>query len=107
MLLLKERRGFPEFPVDITSKEGQRFLKGITHDCMDELFEANQHLKNSKNHRATEVKEIDRGAYVEELVDALHFFFEIAISSGVTLDELHDSYMKKGRINEHRIKSGY
>ena len=107
MRLLQQKRGFPEFPVDISSKDGQRFLKGITHDCMDELFEANQHLKNSKNHRATEVRDVDRPAYVEELVDALHYFFEIAISSGISLDELYDAYLKKGEINESRIKNGY
>lgn len=107
MNLLREKRGFPGFPVDMSSKEGQRFLKGITHDCMDELFEANQHLKNSKNHRATEVKDIDRSAYVEELVDALHYFFEIAIASGITLDELYDAYISKGVTNVTRIKNGY
>lgn len=107
MQLLQKKRGFPEFPVDITSKSGQKFLKSITHECMGELFEANQELKNSKGHRATEINEIDRGAYVEELVDSLHFFFEIVIASGVTLDELYSSYIKKGEINTSRIENGY
>lgn len=107
MKLLQEKRGFPDFPVDITSKSGQKFLKNITHECMGELFEANQELKNSKNHRVTEISHIDRDAYVEELVDSLHFFFEIVIASGVTLDELYDSYMKKGEINFSRIENGY
>jgi hypothetical protein len=107
MKLLQEKRGFPDFPVDITSKSGQKFLKNITHECMGELFEANQELKNSKNHRATDISHIDRDAYVEELVDSLHFFFEIVIASGVTLDELYDFYMKKGEINFSRIENGY
>jgi len=107
MKLLQKKRGFPEFPVDIQSKAGQKFLKSITHECMGELFEANQELKNSKGHRATEINEIDRDAYVEELVDSLHFFFEIAIASGVTLDELYSSYIKKGNINVNRIENGY
>lgn len=107
MKLLCERRGFPQFPVDMKTKVGQRFLKGITYDCMDELFEANQELKNSKGHRATEISELDREAYVEELTDALHYFFEIVIASGVTLDEMHEAYMKKGEVNRKRIESGY
>jgi hypothetical protein len=107
MELLRQQRDFPPFPVDPTSKSGQKLLKGITHECMHELFEANQTLKNSKDHRATDVKEFDREHYVEELVDALHYFFEIAILSGITLDELHDSYMKKGETNVNRIKNGY
>lgn len=107
MRLLCEKRGFPSFPVDITSKSGQKFLKGVAHDCMDELFEAIQHLKNGKDHRVTEVPDIDRDKYVEELVDALHFFFEVAIASGVTLDELYGAYITKGETNVRRIASGY
>lgn len=107
MKLLQDKRGFPSFPVDMKSKTGQKFLKSITHECMGELFEANQELKNSKGHRATEISEIDRDAYIEELVDSLHFFFEIVIASGVSLDELYDAYMKKGEINFQRIENGY
>ena len=107
MDLLRNHRNFPEYPVDLTSKSGQKFLKGITHECMHELFEANQALKNSKDHRATDVKDFDREHYVEELVDALHYFFEIAILSNVQVDELYSAYMKKGNINIERIKNGY
>jgi len=107
MLLLQKKRGFPEFPVDINSKSGQKFLKSVTYECMGELFEANQELKNSKGHRATEVPEIDREAYVEELADSLHYFFEIVIASGVSLDEIYDLYMKKGEVNVKRIEGGY
>jgi len=107
MELLQDKRNFPDFPVDVSSKAGQKFLKGITHECMHELFEANLILKNSKDHRETDVSEFDRSSYVEELVDALHYFFEIAISSGVSMDELHEAYMKKGKINVDRIKNGY
>jgi len=107
MRLLQSRRNFPEFPVDVTTKTGQKFLKGITHECMHELFEANLLLKNSKDHRATDVSEFNREDYVEELVDALHYFFEIAISSGVSMEELHAAYVKKGQINIDRIENGY
>ena len=107
MELLQERRDFTKFPVDMTSKSGQKLLKGITQECMHELFEANLLLKNSKDHRATDVDDFDRDGYVEELVDALHYFFEIAILSGVSLEELHASYMKKGNVNINRIESGY
>jgi predicted house-cleaning noncanonical NTP pyrophosphatase (MazG superfamily) len=107
MKLLQEKRNFPAFPVDPTSKFGQKFLKGITHECMHELFEANLLLKNSKDHRVTDVVEFDRDSYVEELADALHYFFEIAILSGVSLEELREVYVKKGEINIERIENGY
>jgi len=107
MHLLQEKRSFPEFPTDITSKSGQKFLKDITHHMMDELFEAGQHLKNAKSHRATLIPEIDREAYKEELVDALHLYFELVIASGITLEELCEAYLKKGVVNEKRINAGY
>ena len=107
MKLLQAKRNFPNFPVDINSKSGQKFLKSITHECMGELFEANQELKNSKVHRETEIPEINRDAYVEELADSLHYFFEIVIASGVSIDELYNVYMKKGDINVKRIVEGY
>lgn len=107
MELLQSRRDFPQFPVDMTTKPGQKLLKGITHECMHELFEANQALRNSKDHRVTDVNDFNREHYVEELVDALHYFFEIAILSGVSLDELYDAYIKKGQVNVDRIESGY
>jgi hypothetical protein len=107
MVLLQEKRNFPQFPTDITSKKGQQFLKDIRNHLMEELFEAGQHLKNAKSHRATELPEVDREAYKEELVDALHLYFELVIASGVSLDELYDAYMKKGDVNFERIRTGY
>jgi len=107
MRLLQRKRNFPDFPTDITSKKGQQFLKDIRNHLMEELFEAGQHLKNAKSHRATDLPEVDREAYVEELVDALHLYFELVIASGVTMDELHKSYMDKGRVNIERIEGGY
>lgn len=107
MKLLQEKRNFPTFPVDISSKNGQKLLKDITHHMMDELFEAGQHLKNSKSHRQTLVPEVDREAYKEELVDALHLYFELVIASGITLEEMVEAYLSKGRTNTSRIENGY
>jgi hypothetical protein len=107
MQLLVDRRDFPKFPVDLQSKVGQKFLKDITHECQHELFEANQHLKNSKTHRATEIDSFEREAYVEELSDAMHYLFEIAIASGISANEMYNAYMKKGEINTKRILTGY
>lgn len=107
MRLLQAKRGFPEFPVDLTSKSGQRLCKEIAHEAMDELHEALQHLKNSKQHRATEVREFDRARYLEELSDHLHFFVELCIVSGVTPTELLLAYLDKGGTNVARIMSGY
>jgi dimeric dUTPase (all-alpha-NTP-PPase superfamily) len=107
MELLQEERDFPEFPVDLTTKKGQKFLKGIAHDAMDELFEAIQHLKNSKDHRLSASGEVDRQKYLEELIDCLHYFYEVVIASGISVEELFEAYVKKGETNTQRILSGY
>lgn len=107
MRLLQDKRNFPQFPTDLTSKKGQQFLKDIRNHLMEELFEAGQHLKNAKSHRATDVPEVDREAYKEELVDALHLYFELVIASGITAQELVDAYLKKGATNFERIRTGY
>lgn len=107
MRLLQRKRDWPEFPADLTSKKGQQFLKDIRTHLMEELFEAGQHLKNAKAHRATELPEVDREAYKEELVDALHLYLELVIASGISLDELYQAYMRKGEVNVARIEGGY
>jgi hypothetical protein len=105
--LLRDERQHPDFPLDLKEKKNQQMLKHLAHECMHELFEANHLLKNSKNHRVTEVKDFDRESYKEELVDALHYFFGIVIYSGISVDELHEAFMRKGEINVQRVKNGY
>lgn len=107
MQLLKEKRGFPKFPVDISTKHGQKLLKEIRNHLIEELFEAGQHLRNSKTHRITELPEVDRDAYLEELVDAQHLLFELVIASGFSLEQYVQSYMLKGRVNDARIRGDY
>jgi|ETNvirenome_6_85_1030632.scaffolds.fasta_scaffold53614_2 hypothetical protein len=105
--LLQKYRDHPNIPFDITDKKSQQFLRQLAFECMGELFEANIHLKNSKSHRKTNIVEFDRDKYIEELSDVLHYFFGIAICSGVTSDELYEAYMTKGETNVKRILDGY
>ena len=107
MDLLKKHRNFPDFPVDLSSKEGQKIVKSVAHDCMHELFEAIHHLKNSKDHRKTNVGEFDREAFLEELSDTFHYFIEICLLSDISAPDLYDAFMKKQKINMQRIVDGY
>lgn len=107
MHLLQRERGFTKFPVDLTSKQGQRALREATHHCVDELVEAGFLLKNHKAHRKTEIKDFDRDAYLEELCDAFHLFLEICIEAGFSPEEVTAKYLEKGKVNEQRILSGY
>jgi len=107
MKLLKEYRNFPDWPTDITTKKGQQFCREIVFNSIEEYFEALQHLKNWKTHRLTEVKNIQKDKFLEELCDMLHYFVELVIIVGITPDELYDAYIAKGKVNETRIKNGY
>lgn len=107
MQLLQQKRGFPKFPIDLTTKDGQHFCKTIAYEAMGELFESIQELKNSKGHRATEIAELDRSKLVEELVDSLHYYVELCLLMGVSSDELFSAYIKKGEVNTSRIENGY
>jgi len=105
--LMQDKGLHPETPLDITQKKSQQFLRHLAYECMGELFESNILLKNSKAHRVTEISDFDRDAYVEELSDVLHYFMGIVICSGISVDEMFDMYMSKGKINENRINTGY
>ena len=107
MNLLREKRNFPNFPVDIYAKEGQKFCKLIAYEAMGELFEAIQHLQNSKSHRETNVTTLEREKYCEELGDCLHYLLEVIILSGISDDEIYEAFMKKGKVNVDRILNGY
>ena len=105
--LLQQKRNFPNFPMDLTTKSAQKEVKKIAFEAMGELFEAVQHLKNSKDHRATEITELNTDEYKEEIVDCFHYILEIVILSGISSDELFEAFMKKGLKNIHRIENGY
>jgi len=94
-------------PFDLSDKRSQQQLRNLAYECMGELFEANILLKNSKSHRATNIAEFDRDAYLEELTDVLHYFLGIVICSGISVDELFSKFMQKGETNFSRIRSGY
>jgi hypothetical protein len=108
MQLLQKERSFPDFPVSLASKEGQKLVKDISHDCMHELFEAVQLLKNSKDHRKTDVgAEFNMQDFLEEISDVWHYLIEICILTGISSNDLYKAFMKKSTINFARILNNY
>ena len=108
MRLLQEKRSFPKFPVDLSTKDGQRKCKEAAYEVMGELFESIAELRHAKSHRVTDLSnEFDRKNFVTELIDAQHFLFEVAILAGVTEDEFYETYVAKDDVNTQRINSNY
>lgn len=107
-LLCKKFIGYyPEWPIDVTKKESQILLRDVTLKGVEEMFEALQELKNAKSHRQTDVPQLDREAFLEEIVDAMKYFFTTLRLVGVTPDDLHSAYVKKHEKICKRLKDGY
>ena len=98
---------YPEWPVEISQKENQQLLRDTALKGVEEMFEALGHLKNWKPHRTTEITEFNRDEFLEEIVDAFNYFFSILVLTGVTSEELYDTYVKKDDIIHKRLQTGY
>ncbi len=107
MKLLKKERGFTEFPVNLETKEGQKIVKNISHECMHELFEAIHLLSDAKDHKKSLTSDFDKKKFIEELSDVLHYFLGICILCDISAEDLYNEFMRKGTVNFSRILGGY
>lgn len=106
MDLLVQNDKLPEYPVSLMTKGGQRQLKETVFNVMEELMEASFTLKN-RVHKMSNDNEVDVGHYKEELGDALAYFVELCIQSGISASELFDEYCKKNKVVVERLENGY
>ena len=99
---------YPEQPINLGSKKSQQHFRDLALRGVEEVFEALQHLRNTKPHRVTEITEpVDVDAFKEEMVDAFNFFFTLLILMDVDAEDLYAAFKKKDKIIHERIKSGY
>jgi len=96
----------PNYPIDITSKHGQRQIKELTWAMVEEMAEASYILKN-RSHRFTDHTDVDFAHFKEELADALAYFLEICVFANISPQELYDEYCKKNTIVKGRVEEGY
>jgi hypothetical protein len=109
MELIKDK--FPDtynsWPLDIGKKSSQIQLRETALKGVEEMFEALGHLKNWKPHRETDMPEINREEFLEEIVDSYNYFFSLMILIGVDVDEFYDAFNKKDKKIRERILKGY
>lgn len=96
----------PEWPIDLTSKYGQRQIKELIWAMVEEMAEASFILKN-RPHRLSEHPELDMDHFREELADALAYFIEICAFAGIGPEELFREYCAKNAIVLRRVRDGY
>lgn len=106
MELLRQNDKIPEWPVDMTSKPGQRLIKETIFNLCEELFEASFTLKN-RVHRMSDARLVDMDHYKEELGDAMAYFIEVCIFSGFSPEEMYQEYIRKNQVVRDRLKKGY
>lgn len=98
---------YPEWPIDLSTKQSQTLVRDVTLRGVEEMFEALAELKNAKSHRQTDMPHLDRDAFLEEIVDALKYFLTTLKLVGVTPEELHSAYLKKHMKICDRLRDGY
>ena len=68
LLIEKYPETFPEkWPVDITTKESQKFIRQTALNGVEEMFEALGHLKNWKPHREADLPDVNQEEFLEEI----------------------------------------
>ena len=109
MNLLEESRpgSYPEWPLDISTKQSQQVLRDTALKGIEEMFEALQHLKNWKPHRTTDMPEFDKQEFLEEVVDAFNYFLSVLVLVGVNEEDFHKAYTLKDEVIRRRLENGY
>ena len=98
---------YPVWPVDLSTKQAQSTCRETALKGVEEMFEALGHLKNWKPHRETDIPEINREEFLEEIVDAFNYFLSLVILTGVNEDEFFEAFSKKDKIIRERLQKGY
>ena len=107
MLRDKIPETYPQWPLDISQKSSQSVCRETALKGVEEMFEALGHLKNWKPHRETEVPQVNREEFLEEIVDSFNYFFSLMILIGVDVNEFYEAFNRKDEIIRNRIKEGY
>ena len=100
-------KSYGKDPVALTGEERADFATWNSYALIDELSEAMQELKWKPWLTSTRGDWVDRDAFVGELVDALHFFMNLALLAGCTGEEMATRYFIKRGTNARRQAEGY
>ncbi len=109
MSLIKDKypASYKSWPLNITEKDSQSILRDTALKGVEEMFEALGHLKNWKPHRDTEIPDINKDEFLEEIVDAFNYFFSLLILTGVDSEDFYNAFIKKDKTIRERLTSGY
>lgn len=92
-------------PANVHDARSQQVLKDYAWRVTEEIGEAMSCLKNKPWKTTQVLTDVDH--YEEELIDALHFFIELLLLSGITAERVFELYMRKHEVNQFRQRSAY
>lgn len=92
------------WPVNIASKSGQKLCREITLRATEELHESLQLMRKWKTHKHVDDYDFDHAAFLEEIVDSLHYIFELLILVDIGAEELFQAFHTKHLVNMDRVK---
>ena len=110
MHLLRQKfpNAYPvDWPVDLSNKDAQSNVRDIALKGVEEMFEALQHLKNWKSHRETDMPEVNKDEFLEEVVDSFNYFFSLLILAGFDENDFFAMFEKKDKIIRERLTNKY
>jgi len=79
-------------------------LEFIDH-CIEELIEMRKEIPRRKHWK--KLTPVDKVKLLDEYVDVLHFFIELAIINGWTAETIYQGYLDKNKVNHQRQENGY
>jgi len=92
--------------IDLDTREGQEKLRRLLWFTIEELFEAVNVLKNSRDWVRTEY-EVDLLHLYDEIADALGFLITVLRYLGLDARKTYELFLRKWKVNMFRVESNY
>ena len=103
---LQRRYDHGTFPWEYEGETRANYIRVNVLALEDELHEALREI-GWKPWSKTPPGEMNRDAYLDELVDAWHFMMNLLIVANCNAEEFFKRYLRKNGVNHSRIDDGY
>ena len=106
-LELQRRYHDGKSPAELSGDERKDYIRTMVLATTDELHEALRNTPWKPWSKTSEWYSTEKNDFVDELVDAWHFFMNLMLVADMSAEELFVEYCRKNGINHDRITDGY
>jgi len=99
-----QTRSYGVDPSTLEGEDRRRYIVDMTTALTDELHEA---LAETGWKPWATSRHFNRDAYLNELIDALHFLVNLMLVAGANPTEIAGRYLEKNALNAARQQAGY